>query len=83
MRIDRDHFSGGQSPFLDYLRIVNFVASNLGSETHNPILGDFITGWAKAVSIQACTRNDSVAENQSGRAVPWLIETSMIFVKRL
>src|SRR5580698_885109 len=75
--IDGNHFAGCQSPFLDDLGVIDFVAANLRAQADEPVFGDFVPCWSESISIQTSRDNDSVGKYQTRRPIPRFGETPM------
>lgn len=80
-RINRNHFARGETTFFNDRFFGNVADPDLGPHKKESILGDFIAGRAKAVTIEAGGDDFAVAKGKGGRTIPRLVQAFVIFVE--
>ena len=81
-RVHGDHLAGPEAAFFDDFGVVEFDGADLRAERENAVVGQLVARGAQAVAVQARADGQAVAENQRGGAVPRLVETGVVLVKR-
>ena len=79
--IDQQNAAGLEPPFFDDFGIGNPQNPGFGSHNHKPVAGNPIATGAQAVAIESRADLQSVAENDSGRAVPRLHHRRVVAIK--
>ena len=81
--IHQQHLSGVQSFFLDDLFCRNIVqCTDLRGQDQTSVIGHIITGRTQTVSVQYCTHDVAVGENDRSRTVPRFHHGCVVLIER-
>ena len=83
LQIDQQHLAGLKPPFGDDFFLRNRQNAHFRRHDHEAVVGDEIARRPQAVAVQRRADLAPVGEGHRRRAVPWLHQGGVIFVKRL
>ena len=61
--VNKKHFAGLKSPFLDHCALVKIEHPDLGCHDNETFLGHPKTGWSKPVPVKDGTDNGAISES--------------------
>ena len=81
LKVDEQHLARLQPPLLDDRLLGNRQHTRFGGHHHEVVLRHEVARGPQPVSVECCTDLAAIGEGHSGRAVPRLHETGMIFIE--
>ena len=81
LRIDQEHVPRLNAPLAQDALRSNFQNAGFGSHDNQVVSGDVVAGRAQAVAVEHRADNPPIGKGDCRRAIPWLHQTGVIFVK--
>ena len=81
--IDEENLTRLQASLLGNLSRIEIHHTYLRCDYHHIVLGDGVAGRTQTISIEHTTGIAAIAEEQGGRAIPWLHQDRVILIESL
>ena len=80
-KVDQQHFARLKAPFLDNRLFRNRQHAHLGRHHHKPLIGNIIPRRTQTIPVQRGANLATIRKRDGGRAIPWLHQRGVIFIK--
>ena len=83
LQVNGQHLARAQAPLFNNAALVELHHAGFGAHHHVAVVGDAVAGRAQPVAIEGGADAAAIAEHQQGRAIPGLLQASVVLVKGL